>query len=364
MNTGFLNQIPREIAALDDYAAYAKNNLSAEAWAYIAGASADEYTLEYNAKAYSEIKLLNTVLTDVSHGHTQTQLLNETLAHPIITAPVAYQKLAHPDAEIATAMAAQAQDGLFVLSTLASTTIEDIVQKTQGPRWFQLYFQNTKQQTLELIQRAKAAGFSAIMVTVDSPINGLRNREQRSGFSLPAGVAAVNCQQVLTPNPIKQGESQVFQGFMSKAPSWQDIEWLMKNTDLPVLIKGIINPKDAQKAQQIGASGIVVSNHGGRTLDTLPSPIEVLPQIAAITDYKLPLIVDSGIRRGSDIFKAIALGASAVMIGRPIFYALATAGALGVAHAIRLLRDELELTMALCGCATLADISQDAIWQK
>lgn len=357
-----LNQIPSDIAAVDDYISYAQARLSPQAWAYISGGSANEHTLSRNQSVYAEIKLLTSVLTDVSKGHTNIQLLGQSLAHPIMCAPVAYQKLAHPDGEIATAMAAQAQDALFVLSTLSSTSIEDIAQVSQGPKWFQLYFQNNKPQTLALVQRAEQANFSAIVVTVDSPINGLRNREQRSEFSLPTNVSAVNCDQLITPNPIQANESQVFQGFMAKAPSWDDIKWLKDNTDLPIIIKGIINPKDAKRAQQIGADGLVISNHGGRTLDTMPSPIEVLPAIRQITQNQIPLIVDSGIRRGSDIFKAIALGANAVMIGRPLMYALATAGALGAAHTIRLLRDELELTMALCGCETIADISTESIW--
>lgn len=364
MNASFLNQIPADIASLDDYVGYAKKNLSEQAWAYISGASADEVTMQDNAQAYQKVKLLNRVLSDVRHGHTKTQLLKESLAHPIILAPVAYQKLAHPDGELATAMAAQAQDGLFVLSTLASTRIEEIAEKTTGPRWFQLYFQAKREQTLELVKRAEANGYTAIMVTVDSPINGLRNREQRIGFSLPDGVSAVNCPSQAQVSSIQNGDSKIFQGWMTQAPRWQDIQWLKQNTDLPLIIKGIINPFDANLAQDVGADALVISNHGGRTLDTLPTPIDVLPEIYKQTRGKIPLIVDSGIRRGTDVFKALALGASAVMIGRPIMYGLATAGALGVAHSIRLLRDELELTMALCGCETLTDIGSDCLWQK
>ncbi|WP_017444842.1 alpha-hydroxy acid oxidase [Gayadomonas joobiniege] len=364
MSASYLSQIPADIASLDDYKKYAKKNLSEQAWAYIAGASADEVTLRDNATAYQKIKLLNRVLSDVRQGNTAIELFGSRLAHPIITAPIAYQKLAHPDGELATAMAAQAQDGMFVLSTLASIRLEEVAEKTSGPRWFQLYFQKDRAQTLELVQRAEANGYSAIMVTVDSPINGLRNREQRCQFQLPADVSAVNCPDALkTPN-IGQGDSMVFQGFMAQAPSWQDIQWLKDSTRLPVIIKGIINPIDANLAQDAGADGLVISNHGGRTLDTLPTPVDVLPEIYRNTRGRIPLIVDSGIRRGTDVFKALALGASAVMIGRPIMFALATAGPLGVAHVIRLLRDELELTMALCGCENLDHIDDDCLWQN
>ncbi len=354
--------IPTGITCLKDYEHHAQQTLPPQAWAYIYGASADEHTARGNEQAYAELKILNRTLVDVSAGHTRLQLLGHSLQHPILLAPVAYQKLAHPDGELASAAAASAQDALFVLSTLSSSTIEDVARSAAGPKWFQLYFQNSAEQTLQLVRRAEKSGFSAIVVTVDAPINGLRNREQRSGFRLPDGVSAVNCQSKEIPQN-NAGESHVFQGLMSRAPTWHDIEWLKSQTRLPILVKGIVNPADAILAAEKGLDGIVISNHGGRTLDTLPSPVEVLPMISNHINGEIPLIVDSGIRRGTDIFKALALGADAVMIGRPIMYALATAGALGVAHTIRLLRDELELTMALCGCKTLSDISAECLWQ-
>ena len=354
--------IPNDIASLHDYERHAQARLSEQAWAYIYGASADEYTARSNESVYSAIKLLNQTLTDVSRGHTQLDLLGHRLAHPIMLAPVAYQKLAHVDGEIASATAAAAQGALFTLSTLSSSRIEDVAQCAQGPRWFQLYFQDSREQTLELIKRAEKSGFSAIVVTVDAPINGLRNREQRAGFQLPDGVRAVNCQPE-GQRQINPDESMIFQGLMRHAPSWKDIDWLRQHTTLPIILKGLINPRDVSIALHHEIDGVVISNHGGRTLDTLPSPIEVLPRLHELTKGEIPIIVDSGIRRGTDIFKAIALGADAVMIGRPIMYALATAGALGVAHTIRLLRDELELTMALCGCETLSDITPDCLWQ-
>lgn len=358
-----MSQIPADIASLNDYQRYAKDRLPPASWAYIHGASADEITAAKNETAFANIPLLNQVLTDVSRGSTQTRFLGQTLEHPIILAPVAYQKLAHPEGEIASAMAAAAQGGLFCLSTLASSSIEEVSEKTSGPKWFQLYFQNTEAKTRELIQRAEQSGYQAIMVTVDAPINGLRNREQRANFSLPNGVRAVNTEPDHGGvNPLEAGQSLVFQGLMKQAPTWDKIRWLKDQTSLPIIIKGIINPKDAAKACAIGVDAIVVSNHGGRTLDTLPASIDMLPEIRAVVG-DLPLILDSGIRRGTDIVKALALGANAIMIGRPIFYGLATAGALGVAHTIKLLRDELELSMALCGCERLEDIDASLIWR-
>jgi len=357
----YLDQIPRDLASLVDYQRYAQRNLTEQAWAYIHGGSADEVTFNRNLAIYDRLQLNSRVLADVSKGNTELELLGHKLAHPIIVAPVAYQKLAHPDGELATAMAAEAQQALFCLSTLASYSLEEAADHCDGPRWFQLYFQSEREHTLALVKRAEQAGYSALMVTVDAPVNGLRNREQRSGFQLPDDVRAMNVTAPAQPVQIEQGDSRIFQGLMATAPRWADIQWLRQQTSLPIILKGITNPLDVKQALDLGVDGLVLSNHGGRTLDCLPNPIEVLPDIAEQVQGKVPLIVDSGIRRGGDVVKALALGADAVMIGRPIMYGLATAGALGVAHSLRLLRDELELTMALCGCASLADITPDLV---
>lgn len=364
MSPSFLTEIPHDIAAVEDYRRYAHKNLSAEIWSYIDGGVADEVTLQRNLSIYAQIQLYNRVLTDVSHGNTELNLFGQTLAHPIMIAPVAFHKLAHPEGEIASAMAAAAQQAVFTLSTYSSVSIEQLASQVQGKHWFQLYFQQPKEVNLDLIRRAENAGFKAIVLTVDAPINGLRNREQRAGFSLPAHIKAEN----LTPYNIQQpsillGESSVFQGFMAQAPNWEDVTWLRQQTKLPFILKGITHPLDAIKAKEHGVDALVISNHSGRSLDSLPNPIEVLTAVRnAVGD--LPLIVDSGIRRGSDIIKAYALGANAVMIGRPVLYALATAGALGVAHCLRLLRDELELNMALCGYANLQDIDANCLFQN
>ena len=224
----------------------------------------------------------------------------------------------------------------------------------------------------ELIRRAEAAGYQAIVFTVDAPLNGIRNREQRAGFGLPPGIEAVNLRRPQDPDDAEgfarrarslaakrqqRGPSQVFDDLMAHAPSWADLEWLLAFTRLPVIVKGILHPDDAAQAVRLGASGIIVSNHGGRTLDTLPASLDCLPAIVERLGAAVPILLDGGIRRGSDIFKALARGATAVLIGRPYIHALAAAGPLGVAHVLRILQDELEATMALCGVARLADIS-------
>jgi 4-hydroxymandelate oxidase len=355
-----LSAIPQDVVAAVDYERHAREHLDDNAWTYLNCGAGDELTLQENQAAYRRIVLNNRVLADVSGGHTRFELLGESHSHPILLAPVAYQRLFNPDGESAVAMGAKAMDATMVLSSLASTTIEDVA--AQGGRlWLQLYLQREREQTLGLVRRAEAGGCKALVVTVDAPLAGIRNREQRAGFHLPPGVRAVNVQPALSLPSLRPEQSVVFDGLMHGAPGWHDIEWLVGATRLPVLLKGILTAEDALRAVEAGVAGVIVSNHGGRILDTVPATIDVLPEIAAAVGRHVPLLVDGGVRRGTDVFKALALGASAVLIGRPYVHALATAGALGVAHLLRTLREELEIAMALCGCRTLADIGADRL---
>jgi 4-hydroxymandelate oxidase len=270
---------------------------------------------------------------------------------------MAVQKLAHKDGEIATAIAAEAQGAGMVLSAQASVPMEDAYRMGATCRWFQLYIQPKREATIQLVRRAEAAGFEVLVVTVDAPVNGARTREHRAGFQLPPEVSSVNLQGLPLPDPTILGPdgSVVFDHLVALAPSWDDIAWLKAQTKLPIVVKGILTAEDAAQALDLDLNGIIVSNHGGRTLDTLPATIDVLPEIAAEVKGRIPLLLDGGIRRGTDVLKAIARGASAVLVGRPIVYGLAVDGTLGVAHVLRLLRDELEMAMALTGCRTLAD---------
>jgi 4-hydroxymandelate oxidase len=210
------------------------------------------------------------------------------------------------------------------------------------------------------VRRAEHAGFEALVLTVDAPAHGARDRERRAGFQLPPGISAVHLAD-LAPAPAGPG---LCGGLGDAAATWDDVAWLQSNTRLPVLLKGVLHPADAAQAASLGLAGLVVSNHGGRTLDTAPATAQVLPRIVDAVAGSLPVLVDGGIRRGTDVLKAIALGASAVMVGRPYVYGLANAGAVGVAHVLRLLRDELEIAMALCGCATLEGVTIKALWEK
>ncbi|NYT66003.1 alpha-hydroxy-acid oxidizing protein [Alcaligenaceae bacterium] len=359
-----LQQIPNTIASVSDYEAYARDRLSPQAWAYFNGGSADEHTLQNNSKAYHRLQLRSRVLADLDGAHTQLELLGHTLAHPFLLAPVAYQKLAHPDGELATALGAAAVGAPLVVSTQASVSLETLAQSRHAPLWFQLYIQADREFTLQLMRRAEDYGYSALVVTVDAPVNGVRNQEQRAGFVLPDSVCAVNLtgMQPSTKKPTQAGTSPLFgSGLLHAAPTWKDLEWLISLSRVPVLVKGLLTAEDALKARDAGAAGIIVSNHGGRTLDTLPATIDALPAIAKALNGELPILLDGGIRRGTDAFKALALGANALLIGRPYVYGLAAAGAPGVAHVLQILRSELEVCMALTGCPTLADISPAAL---
>ena len=352
-----LPAIPPDIVSAGDYERYAEKMLDPRIWAYLAGGAGDEITLRANRAALDGLVMTPRVLADVAGGHTRLTLAGEALSHPFILAPVGWQKLFHPQGEIASAQAAALMQGPFAISCMATETIEAVAGQG-GPVWFQLYMQPARADTEALVRRAEAAGCRALLVTVDAPIGGIRNRAQRAGFALPPGMVAANLPPETAPPALKPAESAVFDGMMRAAPGWADIEWLTRLTRLPVFVKGILHPEDGARAVDAGAAGVVVSNHGGRVLDGAPAAIAVLPTIAARLNGAAPILFDSGVRRGSDAFKALALGADAVMIGRPYIWALSVAGALGVAHLLRTLREELEITMALMGCRTLADIRQ------
>lgn len=358
-----LDRIPAEIAAVTDYAPYARERMTPSAWAYIDGAAADGLTCTENMAAFQRLRLQQRVLADMAAASTRLALLGQHLDYPILLAPVAYHKLAHDAGEIATAQAASAMGAGMIVSAQASATLEEIATAASTPLWFQLYVQPDRGFTLQLVRRAEAAGYQALVLTVDAPINGVRNQEQRAGFRLPAGVEAVNLRGMRAPAHIaRPGASPVFgSALLAGAPTWKDVRWLVENTHLPVLLKGITHADDAMSGLEHGAAGIIVSNHGGRTLDSLPATLHMLPGIASAVNGRAPVLLDGGIRRGSDVFKALALGASAVLVGRPYVHALAAAGAPGVAHVLHMLRTELEITMALAGTPTLADIDRHAL---
>lgn len=364
--------IPADIACANDYRAYAKERLDDATWHYIDGGSGDEITKQANRTSFDAIKLRSRVLCDLNDASTETKLFNQTpfqqtLQYPMLIAPMAYQKLLHAHGEVGSVMASCAQNIGFTLSTLASCTIEEIAQHHQQhstqpspPIWFALYVQPDFNETLNLIKRAEQNGYKALVISVDAPVNGLRNREQRANFKLPTEISAVNLTNKNTDTTnYDQHKHPVLTRIVQTAPTWQTIEKIITHTKLPVIIKGILDPEDALMAKKIGAQSIIVSNHGGRVLDGAQASVEALPLIRKAVGEDFTLLLDSGISRGSDIFKAIALGANSVLIGRPVLYALATAGPLGVAHVLKILKDEFELTMGLCGAKTIEEITID-----
>ncbi|MBI1744786.1 alpha-hydroxy-acid oxidizing protein [Candidatus Acetothermia bacterium] len=325
-----------------EYEALAREKLPQPAYDYFAGGANDEITLRENHQAFDHIKILPRVLVDVSKRDTSTTVLGQKISFPVMVAPMALQKMAHPDGEVATARAIGATGTIMILSTLASSTIEEVAAAATGPLWFQLYFRD-REMSKELVQRAEKVGFKAICLTVDVPELGRRERDVRNNFMLlGAGGAA---------------------GQMGPDASlnWKDVDWLRSITKLPMVLKGIHRAADAIRAVEHGAAGIVVSNHGGRQLDTVPAGIEMLPEIAEAVAHQIEVYVDGGIRRGTDILKALALGARAVLLGRPVLWGLAVNGEAGARRVIELLRDEFDLAMALAGCPTVKEIDRSLV---
>lgn len=353
-------RLPTGVVSLADHEAHARASLDPNAWAYLDSVAGDGLTHRGNRAAWDRLQFTPRLLRPRPLPGTEVLLFGRTLAHPFLLAPLAYQRLFHPDGEAASALAASAQQAGFVLSTLASVPLETVARAfgqdaDRGPLWFQLYVQPDRGVTLELLQRAEAAGYEAIVVTADAPVSGVRDGERRAGFRLPDGIAAVNLPARSGTAPGSVAE------LLAVAPDWAELEWLVGATRLPVLLKGVLHPDDARQAQALGVAGIIVSNHGGRTLDGVPPTAEALPRIAQATAGALPLLVDGGIRRGTDAIKARALGATAVLVGRPLAWGLASAGALGVAHVLRVLRDELEAGLALAGATSLDALPRDLV---
>ena len=355
-------QVPSGIVSVGDYAPNARARLDEASWAYVEAGAADGLTAADNLSAFARLKLNAAVLADLGGAGTHLHLFGHEHRHPILVAPTAFHRLLHPEAELATATGARAMQAGLVVSAQASTALEPVAALAghAPPPWFQLYVQPDRGFTLALLRRAEQAGFGAIVLTVDAGVS-LRNAEQRTGFRLPPGVEAVNLRGMLAAP--RAANSDTF-ALLSDAPSWADVAALRAATRLPLLLKGIMTAADARRALDAGADGIVVSNHGGRVLDGAPASIDALPPIAAAVAGRVPLLLDGGIRRGTDVLKALALGARAVLVGRPVLHGLAVAGAAGVAHVLSLLRTELEIAMAQTGCPTLADIGPHVLWNR
>lgn len=359
---------------LFEYESQAAEKLSTMAWDYYASGAWDEVTLRDNRAAFERVRLRPRMLVDVSQRDLSLTLLGRSLSMPILIAPMAFQCLAHAEGELATAIAAARLGTIMVLSTLSTVSLEDVAtvaaQQVSGKagQWFQLYVHRDRGLTKALVQRAHDAGYTALCLTVDAPLLGRRERDRQNQFALPPGLELANLATLTDQQlPQRARESGLFAYFieqMNPALTWDDVEWLRSLSPLPLVIKGILRGDDATRAVQVGAKAIIVSNHGGRQLDGAIASIQALEEVVQAVNGAADVLLDGGIRRGTDILKAIALGAKAVLVGRPVLWGLTLGGAVGVQQVLELLRDELSLAMALSGCAQLSDIDASLCWQS
>ena len=357
-----LTQIPPYLQTIADYEIQAKFHLPENTWHYLQGGAMDENSVLENLQQFKKLQLIPRLLNDLTQGSTEIEILGQKFPHPIFLAPIGHQQLFHPEGEAAAALASEVLGSNMILSTFTNTDMRHL--KKENPlKWFQLYWQGDREKSLALVRLAEQQNFKAIVITVDSPHTGIRDRERRVNFQLPEGMQHPHTPTHIPLPELHEDQHPVFEGLMKIAPKWADITFIIENTDLPVILKGVLHPLDAKKAVEIGVKGLIISNHGGRVLDTSISPLKALEKIKAVVPKDFPLLLDGGIRRGTDVFKALAMGASAVLIGRPAIYGLAVAGALGVAHVIKILKEEFEITMALMGTATVKEINKEYIFQ-
>ena len=349
---------------LFEYEKLAKEHLSQMTLDYYSSGAWDEITLRDNHAAFERVKLRPRVLVDVSDRNLTTSILGQPLQLPLLIAPMAFQCLAHPDGEVATALAAASAGVGMVLSTLATKSIEEVATACEkfpdSLQWFQLYIHKDRGLARTLVEKAYKVGYKALCLTVDAPILGQRETDRRNEFALPSDLHLANLATIsgldISQEKGESGLVSYFAQQLNPAVTWHDLEWLQSLSPLPLVIKGILRGDDAVRAVEYGAKAIVVSNHGGRQLDGAIASLDALAEIVAAVDGKVEVLLDGGIRRGTDILKALALGAKAVLIGRPILWGLAVAGQVGVSHVISLLQEELNVGMALSGCAKLEDI--------
>ncbi|MBK8981529.1 MAG: alpha-hydroxy-acid oxidizing protein [Ignavibacteria bacterium] len=350
---------------ISDIEIIAKEKLHPHAFDYYSSGADDEITLKENCNAFNKIFLKYRVLVDVSKRDMSATVLGHKTSVPFLIAPTAFHKMAYPDGEIATAKAAGKAGTVMILSTLSNSTVEEVTEAASGPVWFQLYVFKDREITRDLIKRAEAACVKAIVITVDAPLLGQRVRDVKNKFDLPSGLTVKNLEKYfkedLIVNKNDSGLASYVKENLDASLNWKDISWIRSVTKLPLILKGIACREDAILAAEHNVEGIVVSNHGGRQLDTCRATIDVLPEVADAVKGKTEIYLDGGIRRGTDILKSIALGADAVLIGRPVIWGLAYNGENGVTDALNILRKELDLAMALCGCADLKNITKDII---
>jgi isopentenyl diphosphate isomerase/L-lactate dehydrogenase-like FMN-dependent dehydrogenase len=346
-----------EPCCVADFEALAAGRLGAGVLGYYAGGAGDERTLRENVAAFARRRLRPRVLVDVGAVSTATTVLGTEVAMPVLVAPTALQRMAHPDGEPGMARAAAAAGTIMTLSTLATSTPAEVAAAAPGaPRWFQVYVLRDRAVTRALVDQAVDAGFGALVLTVDAPRAGRRERDLRTGFAVPPSVdmpavsAACGTSAGITP--------EGFFALVDPTLTWSDLERLVADSPLPVLVKGVQTGEDAALAAEHGAAGVIVSNHGGRQLDGVAAAIDLLPEVVEEVEGRLEVLVDGGVRRGTDVLVALALGARAVLVGRPALWGLAAGGEAGARRVLELLRAELERDLALLGCPTPGDVGR------
>lgn len=351
--------------SLLEYESRAREVLPRTAFEYFASGSGCEVSARENRSAFDALRLRPRVLVPVGTRDPSITLFGRPLPSPLVVAPVAFQKLAHPDGEVATARACATAGAVFVASTVATVGLEEIAAASPGPKWFQLYVFKDRGVTRSLVEQAEAAGYEALQVTADVPVMGRREADIRNCFSLPEGLAVKNLEAAghgcMVSDGIDSGPALYTRYLFDPDLSWRDVEWLRSISRLPVLVKGVLRGDDADRAISHGAAGVVVSNHGGRQLDTVVPTIRALPEVVDAVAGRGVVLVDGGVRRGIDVIKALALGANAVQVGRPAIWGLAVGGEDGATRVLKLLRDELDNAMALCGCPTIGHITPDLV---
>lgn len=351
---------------LFDYEREAETRIPPAHWGYIAGGANDEVTLGANRAAFDRIMIRYRTMVDVTSRGLQTTVLGTPVSMPVLIAPTAMQKLAHAEGECATARAARAAGTLMVTSTTATTGLSDVISASPGPMWFQLYLYQDRGASRAMIEEAVRAGYTGVVLTVDAPMLGRRERDIRLGFTLPPHLTLANAGlagMAVVPEASAEASGLMlhFRSLHDAALTPRDIAWVREASGLPVVVKGIVRGDDALRAVEHGADAIIVSNHGGRQLDTSIPSIMALPEVVEAVGDRAEIYVDGGIRRGTDVIKAVALGARAAMIGRPVLWGLAVNGEAGVGAVLQLLRDEIDLAMALCGARDVSEITRDLV---
>jgi 4-hydroxymandelate oxidase len=356
-----------DIVNLESLEARARDQLDPMLFDYIAGGAGDEWTLRENRAAWSRIQLLPRMLRGVGSRRLDTTVLGTPVPFPVLVPPMGFHGLCHPDAELATARGTAAAGTIFVASTVSNRSLEATADACDGPRWFQLYVYRDREITRDLVRRAAASGYRAICLTVDTPLAGPRERDRRNRLRMPEHLGLDNFpsshaeSHKQSTGSAESALARYIARELDPDLSWKDVAWLRDLSGLPVIVKGILAPDDASRAVDEGAEAIIVSNHGGRQLDGVPASITILPRVVAAVSGRAEVLLDGGVRRGTDVLKALALGARAVLVGRPVLWGLTLDGAEGVRAVLDHVRAELDLAMALAGCRTIADIAPDLI---